>query len=1296
MNAHLKSIHDLLQQAAHLTSQEKQALLDALTTADKQWSITDFKLERTEQTKRTTTVLLEETIEELEHKRKAVEAQKRELKIEAALERVRAIALSMKVPADMLEVCRIISQQLEWLHVKEIRNVQTAIFNRQKGVYLNYEFFRLHDKTTITEVEYDFQPDVKDFVNQMLTDPEAFFTTIFEGTKLKDWMEYQEKANQFVDPHLYEVDSLHYYFYSIGPGALGISTYSPLNDEEINLFKRFRNVFELAYRRYTDIEKAEAQAREAQIEAALEKVRARVMAMNSSKELNETSLVFGEQLRKLGIDWQFSYFWLMEEEKDSNTFWITWPDNQTSETSYSLAEADESFQDCIVAWKRRDKIHSSFIPPADIVDWLNTYERITADAGGAAVEVMKPGNFKEGVFYYDAMIKFGSFGICTNRAVTEEEKNIQYRFAVEFERAYTRFLDLKKAEAQSREAQIELGLERVRARAMAMQKTGELKELIGTVSSELGKLDIVLDRCFIMIYDVQNLGVTWWMANPETSSEPTGLFVKYHEQPPYLAFIKAWQERIEKWQYILEGKIKKTWDDFLFVETELAQLPDFIVANMKSKDKVYLSASFNNFGCLTLATLEPLSEEQFDIMLRFAKVFDLTYTRFSDLKKAETQAREAKIEAALERVRSKSMAMHRSEELDSVIKTIYSELKHLDVSFERCFIMIFDEQKGATWWMGSSDDDLFHQGFYVPYHTHPPHLAYLKGWKERQQRWEYLLEGQIKKEWDEFIFRETELSKLPQEVIGFMKSFEHAYLVASFENFGCLTTGGTKWLNEESLIILSRFAKVFDQTYSRFLDLQKAEAQAREAKIEASLERVRAKAMAMHSSQDLADTIGVFYKELHSYSITPRRCGVGLLNKKTKDGELFTWNTTEQGESLELMGTIKMEGHPILENVYVNWLTQTEYHPVLKGNEIKEYYKVLRPQIAFPDYQHDAVQYGYFFFFKEGGVYAWTAKEMKEEELKIYRRFTSVLSLTYKRYEDLKLAEANALRAEEDLIKLQTEKKRAEEALSELQATQAQLIQSEKMASLGELTAGIAHEIQNPLNFVNNFSELNLELINEMQQEMKLGNAADALDISNAIKDNLEKVAHHGKRADAIVKNMLQHSRKTTGQKVPIDINALVDEFLRLSYHGLRAKDKSFNAILETHFDPSVGKVPINGQDIGRVLINLFSNAFYSVHEKKKQSAEDYQPTVAVSTRKTKTHSGNSGIEIIVKDNGTGIPEKVLEKIYQPFFTTKPAGEGTGLGLSLSYDIITKGHGGELKVDSIEREYAEFIIRLPV
>ena len=265
------------------------------------------------------------------------------------------------------------------------------------------------------------------------------------------------------------------------------------------------------------------------------------------------------------------------------------------------------------------------------------------------------------------------------------------------------------------------------------------------------------------------------------------------------------------------------------------------------------------------------------------------------------------------------------------------------------------------------------------------------------------------------------------------------------------------------------------------------------------------------------------------------------------------------------------------------------------------------------------------------------------------------------------------------------------QTLTSLRKTQSQLIQSEKMASLGELTAGIAHEIQNPLNFINNFSEINNELVEEMQQELKKGHASDVLEISENIKQNLEKISHHGRRADSIVKSMLQHSRKSTGQKELTDINALVAEFLRLSYHGLRAKNKSFNAIIETHFDPAIGKVNVVGQDISRVLLNLFNNAFYAVNQKRNTSEYAYEPTVQVTTQKL-----NNRIEIRIKDNGTGIPEKVIEKIYQPFFTTKPAGEGTGLGLSLSYDIITKGHGGELRVDTAEGEGSEFIIELPV
>ena len=266
-----------------------------------------------------------------------------------------------------------------------------------------------------------------------------------------------------------------------------------------------------------------------------------------------------------------------------------------------------------------------------------------------------------------------------------------------------------------------------------------------------------------------------------------------------------------------------------------------------------------------------------------------------------------------------------------------------------------------------------------------------------------------------------------------------------------------------------------------------------------------------------------------------------------------------------------------------------------------------------------------------------------------------------------------------------------EATLTNLKSTQSQLIQSEKMASLGELTAGIAHEIQNPLNFVNNFSEVSNELIDEMNAELNKGDIEEAKAISSDIKQNLEKINHHGKRADAIVKGMLQHSRTSTGQKELTDINGLCDEYLRLAYHGLRAKDKSFNAKFETQFDETVGNLNLIPQDIGRVVLNLINNAFYAVSERKKLNQPGYEPTVSVSTNK----NGNK-VVIGVKDNGTGIPQKVLDKIFQPFFTTKPTGLGTGLGLSLSYDIITKGHGGELKVETKEGEGTEFFILLPL
>jgi signal transduction histidine kinase len=296
-----------------------------------------------------------------------------------------------------------------------------------------------------------------------------------------------------------------------------------------------------------------------------------------------------------------------------------------------------------------------------------------------------------------------------------------------------------------------------------------------------------------------------------------------------------------------------------------------------------------------------------------------------------------------------------------------------------------------------------------------------------------------------------------------------------------------------------------------------------------------------------------------------------------------------------------------------------------------------------------------------------------------------------------KVKRTTGILLEETIEELEQKRKAIEDSndalqksLNDLKSAQSQLIQSEKMASLGELTAGIAHEIQNPLNFVNNFSELSKELLEEMLEELKNGDMEEVNAIAQDVIQNLEKINHHGKRADGIVKGMLQHSRSSSGAKELTDINVLVDEYLRLAYHGLRAKDKSFNASLETHFDESIKKIEIVPQDLGRVVLNLITNAFYACNEKQKMQIEGFESKVIVETKKLKDQ-----IEIQVNDNGNGIPKKILDKIFQPFFTTKPTGQGTGLGLSLSYDII-KTQGGEIRVSTIENQGTTFIISIPV
>ena len=359
--------------------------------------------------------------------------------------------------------------------------------------------------------------------------------------------------------------------------------------------------------------------------------------------------------------------------------------------------------------------------------------------------------------------------------------------------------------------------------------------------------------------------------------------------------------------------------------------------------------------------------------------------------------------------------------------------------------------------------------------------------------------------------------------------------------------------------------------------------------------------------------------------------------------------------------------------------------PFVAVNFIKDFIELINSSFheKWNNFFDTAIVFSIIWFFAMFFINRKQRKEIEKEQLKAVER--------EKEFQESEILKAKLeLQVAERTAELRSQKDELQKTLDELKTTQAQLIQSEKMASLGELTAGIAHEIQNPLNFVNNFSEVSSELLDEMNEEIVKGDFEEVKNIASDIKKNLEEINHHGKRADSIVKGMLQHSRTGSTIKEATDINKLADEYLRLAYHGLRAKDKSFNADLITDFDENLPKIKVLAQEIGRVLLNLFTNAFYATHQKQKKSEEGYKPMVSV-----KTALKANGIEITVKDNGIGIPVAIKDKIMQPFFTTKPSGEGTGLGLSLSYDIVVKGHDGTITIDSKENEYTVFTIMLP-
>jgi signal transduction histidine kinase len=825
--------------------------------------------------------------------------------------------------------------------------------------------------------------------------------------------------------------------------------------------------------------------RELEIEATLEKVRAKVMAMSASKDLNDTSLVFGEQLRKLGINWQFSYFWLIDESNNQNTFWITWPDYNTSITSYTLEEAKEYFNDCLVSWRAGVAIHDNFISPEQIQTWLDTFQRVTDNAGGEARNVMKKKTFPNGVYYYDAMMKYGSFGICINYPATEEEKNIQCRFAIEFERAYTRFLDLQHAEAQAREAQTEAALERVRAKAMGMHNSNDLTVTACAVFTELRHLGISPIRCGVGLLNRSSRKVQLYAAGSTDDGDGLAVmgWIELMGHPVLEQIYNAW---VEQKEYFPEMECDELRSYYKKLHSGLS----FPVPDFKREEK--------QFGCFLPFTVgyfyawsdTRYEEIQLGIMRRFAGIMDLTFRRYIELQQAEANAKEALKQAALDRIRADIASMRSVRDLDRIIPLIWTELCTLGIPFIRCGVFIMNDEEQLIHTFLSAPDGKAIAAFHLDYSLTGNLAIMLDHWRNKQ-----------------------------------------CYI--------------SHWTHEDFGII--------------------------------------------------SDTL------------------------------------VEQGS----FGTREQ---------YLSTIPQGGFHL-------------------------------HFVPFLQGMLYVGNNEKLNDEEIELIQRIADAFSTAYARYEDFK--------------KLEMAKQQVENTLTDLKQAQLQLVQSEKMASLGEMTAGIAHEIQNPLNFVNNFAEVNAELAAELQNELRLGHLADAEDLVQSLLENEQKILQHGKRAEAIVKGMLQHTRSGSGLKEPTDINALADEMLRLSFHGFRAKDKSFQADYTIHGESSLPPINVVPQGLSRVLLNIINNAFYAVNEKRKLGNADYKPMVDLNTI-----CDNGKLLIIIKDNGNGIPDTIRDKIFQPFFTTKPTGQGTGLGLSMSYDIV-KAHGGEINVESKEGEGSVFSISIP-
>ncbi len=732
----------------------------------------------------------------------------RELEIEAALEKVRAIAMAMRERQDMLDVCRTIALQLKSLGLKEIRNVQTAIFYKDRGTYMNYEYYAKHKKMIITETDYTNNEIHNEFALKMMKGKGEFFTTRI--TDLKKWLAYQKTTNVFIDSYLETSSELNYYWFSLGPVAQGISSYVPLTESEIELFKRFLTVFELAYRRFLDIEKAEAQAHEAKIETALERVRVRAMAMQSSHELKDVIQVIYKQFAHLDMLIEHTGFIVDYKVRDDMHIWLADKNGAPSEISIPYFDSPHwnSFNEA------REKGLNFFANHLNFEEKNSFYKRLFKHIPDL------PEKSKE--FYFGcpglaiSTVLLDNVGLYmenfSGTPYTDEENETLMRFGKVFQQTYTRFLDLQKAEAQAREARIETALERVRAKAMAMHNSDDLAQTVDVFFKELRSLDVTPRRCGVTLIDeethVADLTVTT-AKGKNTDLKMTGkLTLAGH---PILEEVYNRWKRQKEYHPVLKGMEIKEYYNVMNPEIEY---PDSTSDEIQYGHYFYFKE-----GGVFAWTDKELPESTLNIFRKFTSVLSLTYRRYLDLMEAEAQAREAQIEAALERVRAKTMAMYKSDELADIAAVVFQQLINLGIDPNRIYIGIIKNEKSTCeFWITDEDGTKVSSGFTVDLTENISFKKMYDGWVKRKKSITIEMQGKELKDYFKY------LTSLDIPFKGGRSQKRRLQYIAYFSQ-GLIGVASPDETKQETLQLLERFAAVFNLTYTRFNDLIQAEAQ---------------------------------------------------------------------------------------------------------------------------------------------------------------------------------------------------------------------------------------------------------------------------------------------------------------------------------------------------------------------------------------------------------------------------------------------------------------------------------------